>query len=163
MLIYMLLNVIEERAYVGQTVQTLAHHTKEHWDAAHKGDTSILHAAMRKWDEPWCWTCVVLQNCYNQEQLDASETWWINELCTREPGVGYNARPGTFKRSPKDARAALTDQELDFYRECGKKGAAHGIKGTKRKEDMTEEEREKYRAWGRKGAEASRLKKLERP
>ena len=158
MIVYMLLNLIEERAYVGQTVNTVNQRVKGHWDDTKKGDDSILHTAMRKWDDPSLWTYVVLQNCYSQQELDVAEAWWIRELCTVEPGVGYNSKQGSsvVKRSPRDARSALTTAELDFYRACGHAGAEkqRELNGGKhrKKSDMTEEEREKFREWGRKGA-----------
>lgn len=163
MLVYMLLNTIEERCYVGQTVKTAEARWKEHWDDARGGDSSAVHAAMRKWDdrELW-WTYVVLQHCYSQEELDAAEAAWIEKCSAREPGVGYNARAERFVRSPRDARTGLTDKERRFYREQGMKGAVHGKKGARPRAEMTEAERERYREWGRKGAQRSKERQAKR-
>lgn len=65
-------------------------------------------------------------------------------------------------KKKRESFAALSEEEQrDFFRQCGQKGAEHGKKGARRREDMSEEEREKYREWGRKGALASKKLKAE--
>lgn len=143
MIIYMIINVIEERAYIGQTSLTLNDRLSDHWESATSGSTSLLHAAMRKWNDRCFWDAVVLQQCYDQSELDSWEATLINELSTREPGVGYNTRMESNNKRSGDN---------NFYRECGKKGAAHGAKGARPKHLMSEEELTRYREWGRQGA-----------
>jgi len=164
----MLLNLIEERAYVGQTNNTLAERLRAHWASAREGDSSAVHSAMRKWDSDELWTSVVLQNCYSQPDLDAAESWWMNELSTLEPGVGYNQRRGpTTKRtaSPRDPRAPMSEIEREFYRECGKRGgaASKNLGKSRPKSQLSEAEREKYREWGRRGAAKSKELAARRP
>lgn len=160
MLVYMLLNVVEERAYIGQTNMTFGDRLNLHKESAKGGSDAPLHVAMRRWPDDWTWTYVILQNCYTQDELDKAEEAWIAYCCTADTGVGYNVhrtchRGGT--QQPKERkRAPITDEQREFYRQCGMKGAAHGRKGTKPKAEMSEEDREKYREWGRKGAEKSR-------
>ena len=144
MLIYMLLNLVEERCYVGQTKASLSERVAAHWEQARGGGTSILNAAMRKWDDPCFWEAVVLQRCSCEEVMDDMETFWIQDLSSREPGVGYNAQAGRaspmneelkahFSRqgannSPKPKRvsplAGMSDEEKRaYFSECGKRGA----------------------------------------
>jgi hypothetical protein len=159
MLIYMLLNTITEKAYIGQTVNTLRDRHNDHLELARGGSSAPIHVALREWPE-WAWLPVVLQNCYAESELDAAEDAWI-ELCqTRRGSVGYNLRRGGFAgrgdsevdgrlafRNKKAARHRedMTAEELEVYRQ-------HGLRGTKRKADMTEAELEQCREWGRKGA-----------
>jgi len=150
MIVYMVVNLIEERAYVGQTMQTLAERMLAHWEGSRTGSMSLLHVAMRKWNDSCFWDAVVLQPCYSQVELDSWESKWIDELSTREPGVGYNARHEAPKRPRLDG----------FYRECGMKGAVHGRKGARPKAQMSETELERYREWGRKGARIAKEKLL---
>lgn len=115
MVIYMLLNLIEERCYVGQTKGTLKERVASHWEQARGGGTSILNEAMRKWDAPHFWEAVVLQRCTSEFALDDMETYWIDELSSRTPGVGYNARPGQGKE--------LTEEQREYFRRAGREGA----------------------------------------
>lgn len=148
MLIYMLLNTIEERCYVGQTTKSLQARWTEHKAQARGGAITPLHAALRKWDSEDLWERVVLQNCYNLEQLDQAEAAWIQICNALETGVGYNVRPEGFIVATT-RRTEMTDDERARYREWGRRGA-------RPRGEMSEEEREKYRAWGRKGAARSK-------
>lgn len=188
MLIYMLLNTVTERAYVGQTHHSLEHRVKDHFDAARHGSTSMLHETMRLWNEQCYWDAVVLQVCYDQRQLDIAEAAWQRACHVLEPGVGYNARrenlenrrgPGYVMTStkPNSPIAGMSEDEARaWYREQGMKGAQYGARATnavnqpqrspKRLEQerrraefaaMTPEQRREYfRECGRRGAAASR-------
>lgn len=158
MLVYMLLNVIEERAYVGQTTKTLKERLATHAESVKLGSRAPVHEAMRRWPQPEYWLNVVLQNCYDQEELDRCEEAWIERCCSADTGVGYNTHRTV---ATKKQRAPISEEQRDFFRQCGQKGAEHGKKGARRREDMSEEEREKYREWGRKGALASKKLKAE--
>jgi len=162
MVIYMKLNLIEERVYVGQTNMTVADRFKLHDEAVKGGHQDPLHKAMRRWPENWAWTYVVLQNCYSQEELNAAEDYWIEYTCCTDPMVGYNVQrtSNNIQERYVKSRAPVTEEQREFYRIQGKKGAAHGNKGSK--QDMSEEEREKFREYGRKGAEKSKRLQAER-
>ena len=51
MLVYMLVNVITEKAYVGQTQKSLAERWRDHKKQAMGGSTAPLHVAMREWNK----------------------------------------------------------------------------------------------------------------
>lgn len=123
MLVYMLLNEVEERCYIGQTTKTLETRLSEHWAAAKDGSNTRLHEAMRRWDDRSFWTHVVLQNCYEAEQLDPIEAMWI-ELCgSKDHTVGYNERLGSPEKK-RTAQPPMTEERREFFRECGRRGAA---------------------------------------
>jgi hypothetical protein len=130
MIVYLLLNVVTEKAYVGSTVRTLKERVDYHWADARKGSEAQLHREMRLWDSEF-WDAVVLQNCYDELQLSQAEAAWIALLSTREPNVGYNSR-----FEPLEG------------------GKQRGMQ--RKREQMTEEERERFRTWGKLGAEKSK-------
>lgn len=145
MIVYMLLNTVTERCYVGQTTATLVDRVRGHWDSARTG-TSTLNEAMRLWDDPCYWEFVVLQHCYDQKQLDQAEAAWQQICCAHDPAVGYNARrekmsrvrpdkPGSARAdsnplttggtNPKSPLYGLTPEERrEYFREAGRRGAA---------------------------------------
>lgn len=171
MLVYMLLNTITEKAYVGQTTGTLEERVRNHWHQAGSGSTSQVHDAFREWHDRCFWEAIVLQHCYDQDELDKAEAAWQHICMTHDPAIGYNARKEKLTRQRPQAQqgdslrttrkaspiAGMSPEEArEFYREQGKKGAASGRKGAKPKAEMTEADRERYREWGRKGAARSK-------
>jgi hypothetical protein len=123
MLVYMLLNEVEERCYVGQTTKTLEAWLSEHWDSVRAGSQTRLHTAMRQWNDQCFWTYVVLQYCYEPAQLDASETLWIRSCDLLDPAIGYNERGGSPEKQRR-AQPRMSEERREFFRECGRKGAA---------------------------------------
>lgn len=103
MIIYMIINLITERAYIGQTRKALNTRLNEHFEDAQRYFSSApLHEAMRKYPEHDIWDAVVLQNCYDQQQLDIAERYWIEYCNTRDGAIGYNVRIGGQSNSNYD-------------------------------------------------------------
>ena len=155
MIIYMLLNTVTEKVYIGRTHGTLLNRITQHWERAIKEDGStFLSEAIREWPEKEVWDFVVLQHCYDEKQLNDSEIAWIEICSARNAHVGYNMKKEAFKSD--DLR------NKNCFIEAGKKGAikSKSLGFSKRKEEMTEEERERYREWGRKGARISKERAL---
>lgn len=154
MIIYMLLNEVTEKVYIGKSINSLPHRLAGHLDAVQSGSTSRLHAELKRWPEE-CWTAVILQHCYSEEELALAEGNWIAATEATDPAVGYNSH---YVASSADiAMNALTSikrgrKDSEFFAACGRKGAAK----VKRRADMTPEEIERFREWGRKGAAKSR-------
>ena len=145
MLVYMLVNVITEKAYVGQTQKSLAERWRDHKKQAMGGSTAPLHVAMREWNNDDLWDRVVLQCCYSVAQLDEAEEAWTEACSTRDGAVGYNAK----KQSPvPEHPGSIETGKLAF----------HNPNAARPKALMSEEERQKFREWGKKGAAASKKK-----
>lgn len=181
MRVYMIMNTVTEMAYVGQTGKKVSQRYSRHWDDAKKGSLSPLHVAMREWPDASMWEAVTLETCETQDDLDAAEKRWQSTCNTCDPGVGYNSRMEWGVREDDVSHRGIRETHFvddlvggvdvrpprgkEFYRECGKLGASHGIKGAfmgdrtirtvRRKADMTPEEIEQYREWGRRGATAA--------
>ena len=171
MLVYMFLNTVTQKVYVGATDKTLDDRWKSHLKSAAGGSNYRFHRALREWPEE-VWLQVVLANCYSIEELSSAETWWIATTAASDDGVGYNSpascpyatsvangRKSAAPKLPKKQsplKDLTPEQRSEWFREQGKKGGAHGSKGARPRAEMTEAEREKYREWGRKGAQRSK-------
>ena len=173
MMVYMLLNTITERAYVGATDKTLEERWQRHLNDSRSGSAAPLHVALREWPEA-LWLPVVLVNCYTTEELSAAEAWWIERTEVHDPQVGYNDGRASYvdtvtngkrggnplviggDRETSPLNGKTPEQRRQYFSDCGKRGAAAGRKGAKPKAEMTEADRERYREWGRKGAARSK-------
>jgi hypothetical protein len=163
MLVYMLINVITEKAYVGQTQKSLAERWKDHKRSAAEGSDSPLHTAIREWNNDELWDRVVLQVCYSIEQLNQAEEVWMTACSTRDGAVGYNVRrvigvsydnveTGMLaSKNPNTCRprADMSEELLEYFRQCGRRGG-------RQRSDMSEDELKRFRDWGRMGAIASK-------
>lgn len=172
MLVYMLLNVVTELAYVGQTNHSLHARVREHWAAAKSGSPSRIHEAMRDWDDPCFWEAVVLQICYDQRQLDLAEAVWQASTNVLLGGVGYNSRrenvddkltassPLSSKRTGSPVMGLSEDEAREWYREQGRKGGdpiTAKVKSGSPLAGLTpEQRREFFREAGKRGAAKAR-------
>lgn len=137
MLVYMLLNTVTERCYIGATDGTLAERWTRHLKEA--SPTSRLGRALVAWPSE-LWVQVVLCNCYSVDELAAAERAWQLECCAFDDAVGYNDRRGEYETSIKAGRrggdplvaevkatsplAGLNPEERrEYFREAGRRGA----------------------------------------
>lgn len=89
--IYLLLNKLNGKKYVGQTTTTIASRWGTHLKDRHKLNTP-LYKALRKFG-PGSFEIRLLAQCESQSQLNRSEQYWIKKLNTLFP-LGYNLRTG---------------------------------------------------------------------
>lgn len=94
MFVYMITNLITERAYIGQTIKSPSVRLNEHFDAAFSGSDALLHRTMRDYPQRDVWDIVVLQTCDSAEDLNDAERRWIEYCSTRDSAVGYNVMIG---------------------------------------------------------------------
>lgn len=177
MLVYMFLNTVTEKAYVGATEKTLEARWDAHCKSARAGSTYRFHRALRDWPEE-VWLKVVLANCYSLEELNEAEKAWLSMTAVQEEGVGYNSpssvsyatsvtngKKGGAPRKENMERtspvAGLTDEQArEWYAQQGKKGGdpIHAsVRASSPLAGMTAEERREYfREAGRRGAAKSK-------
>ena len=92
MLIYLLQNKVNGKAYVGQTLQSLERRLAGHRWESYKRKGCIISKAIAK--HGWhSFTAKVLKNCASQQELDSEEIRLIFELGTQVPR-GYNIANG---------------------------------------------------------------------
>lgn len=166
MIVYLLLNTVTEMGYVGSTESTLESRFDNHWKARNHKD-SELALAMRA-TVPRQWLRVVLEEYDDVRSMCYGEVEWMHELETTRLGVGYNrqipsavdieqkvkrsagAHAAIAKKAPR-TREHMTAEELEYYREQGRLGAAKSAALPAIANKLTREERVVN---GKLGAEA---------
>ena len=86
-IIYKIVNQLDGKPYVGQTVRSLEERFQEHA----KADSYIGNAIRAHGVENF--TCEVIEECDTREQLNEREIFWIAELNCKHPN-GYNLTDG---------------------------------------------------------------------
>ena len=92
MIIYKLLNKINGKCYVGQTVRSFDERMYWHIYSARTGPTSFIHRALRKYGIQ-SFECSVIDIADSKEALAEKEIYWIGNLNTKVPN-GYNMTDG---------------------------------------------------------------------
>lgn len=88
-IIYIAVNRVNGKAYVGQTISTPKQRMWRHYFNAPFG---LFGRALRKHGTN-NFDCAVLERCSSKEALDIRETYWISHLSTIAPN-GYNLAAG---------------------------------------------------------------------
>jgi len=91
MIIYKITNLINGKAYIGQTKRTLASRFKQHCQLNRKRSCPKLLAAIRKYGKE-NFTAEILEICTTQEALNEREVFWIKNYNTFNDG--YNLSTG---------------------------------------------------------------------
>lgn len=110
--IYKITNKINNKVYIGQTVQTIKGRWRQHVNEAYgEMKCAHLHSAIRKYGEE-NFTIEEIENC-PQELLDGREIFWIKEYHSVEDGYNISAGgKGTNKDIPQVELEQLWDQGL---------------------------------------------------
>lgn len=87
--VYLILNKVNGRKYVGQTVKSLEKRFNKH---ARKKDSMLIGRAIRKYGQENFY-CGVIKTCSSKEELDYWEKYYIAVLYTKKP-YGYNLTDG---------------------------------------------------------------------
>ena len=90
MLIYKVINKVNGKAYIGQTIRPMRLRKRQHlWDAKKGTDNNLLHRAFNKYGlENFIWE-ILVDNIQTTSDLDAQEIFYINNHGTINP-QGYN-------------------------------------------------------------------------
>lgn len=95
-IIYCAYNKINQKRYIGQTIQLLCQRKAAHYS---KDKDIYFHRALHKYAvEDWEWTEI---DCANSaEELNEKEKYWIKFYDTTNPDKGYNILPGGSSARP---------------------------------------------------------------
>ena len=93
MIIYKVINLINNKVYIGLTKQTLEKRKHQHELHANKKPIMVLHYAIRKYGkENFSWE--IIKQCNNLEELNKSEKEFINLFNSTKKENGYNRTTG---------------------------------------------------------------------
>lgn len=102
MIIYQLLNTVNGKSYIGQTIQTVMDRVYRHRSSTSK---SAVSNAIKKYGFE-NFEVISLQECATQEELNAAEEYWVKKLDTLSPN-GYNLKDGGGSKGKATAEAKL--------------------------------------------------------
>ena len=95
MLIYLIRNKTNNKIYIGKTSKTLEERWKIH--VQHSCEShfrkQLITKAIRKYGKDY-FELSVLEICEDNNTLSVKERFWIAELKSRDPKVGYNLTDG---------------------------------------------------------------------
>ena len=85
-IIYCAYNKVNQKRYIGQTIQRLCERRVAHYT---KDPQIYFHRALHKYDkEDFEWS--VIDVAQSKEELDQKEKFWIKQYNTLDPTRGYN-------------------------------------------------------------------------
>ena len=91
--IYKIINTVNNKIYIGQTVNKIEYRLQEHFHAAitYK-DKSVLHSAMRKYGKE-SFIIEVIEEC-EEKELSDKEKYWTAFYNSTNRNIGYNITIG---------------------------------------------------------------------
>lgn len=118
-IIYVVVNQINDKKYVGLTIQTLDRRWVYHIEQANRGfikDSNSLHAAIRQYG-PENFTIEQIDVGTTKRDLEAKEIRWINEFNTLIPN-GYNISKGGVSGGSNKKPTVVDGQRFQSVREA---------------------------------------------
>jgi group I intron endonuclease len=104
MLVYLITNLLNNKQYVGQTIQSLEKRWQRHcWKSTSQNSMPICKAIAKYGKDNF--KIELLTSCISQEELNEKELFYTNELNTWSPN-GYNLRAGEGRGSMSDETKA---------------------------------------------------------
>lgn len=110
MIIYKVTNLVNEKVYIGKTVQSLAGRKNKHLYDVRNNSNYLFHRAIRKYgEENFTWE--IIDKCLFDESLTVLEKHYIKEFHCITP-KGYNLTEGGegslgFKHSPESIKKMM--------------------------------------------------------
>lgn len=111
MKIYVIINIINKKIYVGQTIQSLKQRFNRHSWKCNKSRSAISSAIHKYGKENF--DIILLEQCSSIEELNKQELYWINKLNSLSP-YGYNLK------SSVDGKGSLSKETKDKISKANK-------------------------------------------
>lgn len=94
--IYKITCDVDNKIYIGKTTKSIEERFKEHINNSRKKSyrhKSHLYSAIRMYGES-SFRVEMIEECFDEDSLNEREVFWIRELNSRDPSVGYNIHEG---------------------------------------------------------------------
>ena len=160
MLIYLIRNKTNNKIYIGKTSKTLEERWKIH--VQHSCEShfrkQLITKAIRKYGKDY-FELSVLEICEDNNTLSVKERFWIAELKSRDPKVGYNLTDGgegTPGRIVSEETKFTRKKEIfrnkkKVKRDCKEKGFSKETRENISKSRLGSKNPFFGKSWGRKG------------
>jgi len=94
MIVYKITNLVNGKIYVGITIRTLKQRFNSHVNHSKRSSSNhYFYNAIKKYGRE-SFTIEILERCSSREELPKREIFWINELRSHNPSIGYNSTLG---------------------------------------------------------------------
>lgn len=112
--IYKITNTVNNKIYIGKTIHSIDHRFKEHYKTSlrNRSYTSYLYNAMNEHGIE-NFKIEEIDTAENSEELDDKERFWIKELSSQNPEIGYNIQEGGESGSTRSIEYKPTEAQLN--------------------------------------------------
>lgn len=95
MIIYKVTNLVNQKVYIGQSINSLDHRKNQHYKESkyHLNDTTYFHNALRKYPKD-SFTWEIIEELFSVDELNFREIYWINYYQSTDKEKGYNLKYG---------------------------------------------------------------------
>ena len=95
MIIYKATNTVNNKVYIGQTINTLEYRKNQHFRETKRPNrpNTYFHNAINKYGES-SFVFEEIDSANTQEELDCKERYWISFYHSNDRGKGYNLDEG---------------------------------------------------------------------
>lgn len=102
------------KIYIGKTIKTAEARLSEHKRCSRRNRTytSYLYNAMNAYGEDK-FVVETIEECDDESSLNNAETYWIRELHSQDPSVGYNIQSGGEGGAVRSKEFKLTDKQVN--------------------------------------------------
>jgi group I intron endonuclease len=114
--VYKIINLINGKIYIGQTIRTIKERWRGHYSDAKIGKTTVIATAIREHGKE-NFTIEQIDSATTQKELNEKEAYWISEFKSLNYQNGYNVLP-------MDHRVPMSD----FIKEMNHKAALEKYK-----------------------------------
>lgn len=90
-IIYQALNLVNNKRYIGQTIQSLKKRKREHFSTT---SCVYFHRALEKYPEEFQWEWSIIDTADTKEELNEKEKYWIQYYNSNNNKYGYNLTAG---------------------------------------------------------------------
>lgn len=124
-IIYCAYNKINQKRYIGQTIQRLCERRAAHYT---KDPDIYFHHALHKYNkEDFQWT--IIDTALSADELNQKEKYWIKQYDTLNPEKGYNLLPGGKHYNP-------TKEQIQYARNKFVEKYSNNINIVKKKKNI---------------------------
>lgn len=147
MIIYKATNIINNKIYIGQTVNTLEHRKNQHFNEAFNLRRKLVyfHEAIRKYGKD-AFVFEVIEEIDNIDELNKRESYWISFYKSTDKKFGYNLDSGgkNCKKSHETkAKIGITTSKKWKNAETAEKMLNGLRKGTEKWKEVSKDRRVK--------------------
>ena len=134
--IYKITNKINNKIYIGQSVNIEQRFYTHCSDALYKADNNYFHNAIRKYGKENFYI-EIIEEC-PEEELNDREIYWISKYNSTDTSIGYNSTLGgegnrkfSFKEMQKMWDEGKSTKEISEILNCSRETIAMNLKGYK--------------------------------